>query len=282
MIHKPKVNNSPILLASPHSGREYDKHFLDKLNFKLKEIRVFEDSYIDELFDFAPEIGCKLLTLNIPRAIIDVNRDILEIDEEMFFNFKDFDSNKTERVQSGIGLFPKLRGTVEIYKDKQDWLIYKKLIEIIYNDWHKRLEREIHDINLSFSEILYIDCHSMPSLDLNGDKIGKSLPEFVIGNLWGKSCNPEVTNFIIDYLSNEGFNVAENYPYAGAFALQKYGNPKKGINAIQIEIRRDLYLNEDKFILNNNYKEVKRTMKILIESLKDFLLVKNKFLRSAE
>ena len=42
--------------------------------------------------------------------------------KEMFFNFKGFDSNKTERVQSGIGLFPKLRGTDKIYKDKLEVL----------------------------------------------------------------------------------------------------------------------------------------------------------------
>jgi len=35
-----------------------------------------------------------------------------------------------------------------------------------------------------------------------------------------------------------------NKPYAGGYITRHYGNPERQMHAIQIEIRRDLYMNE--------------------------------------
>ena len=38
--------------------------------------------------------------------------------------------------------------------------------------------------------------------------------------------------------------VSRNRPYAGGYITQKYGRPREGVHAIQIEINRMLYMNE--------------------------------------
>ncbi|MEM6679676.1 MAG: N-formylglutamate amidohydrolase, partial [Pseudomonadota bacterium] len=40
----------------------------------------------------------------------------------------------------------------------------------------------------------------------------------------------------------EGFLVARNAPFAGGYITQRYGRPSRGIEAVQIEINRALYL----------------------------------------
>ena len=281
-IHEPNSYNLPILMTSSHSGRSYPDKYIEMINFSLNEIRVFEDNYIDRLYDFATNIGCKLMVSNIPRAIIDLNRSKKEIDEKMFFNFENISNERTAKVKSGIGLFPKLRGTRNIYREKLDWKSYKKLIHDVYEEWHSRLEEEIYDIRSVFSEIAFIDCHSMPSYDLEGKILSDKLPEFVIGDLWGESSKNEITNFIKEHLKKNGFNVSINNPYAVAYTLKKYGNQRNGINAIQLEIRKDLYLDERNLLINQNFKEIKKTMMNLIKNLSVLLLDMNAYQKSAE
>jgi N-formylglutamate amidohydrolase len=47
-------------------------------------------------------------------------------------------------------------------------------------------------------------------------------------------------------LSAQGFRVALNNPYAGAYTTQHYGKPEQGVHALQIEINRALYMDEDR------------------------------------
>ncbi len=41
-----------------------------------------------------------------------------------------------------------------------------------------------------------------------------------------------------------GYIVAHNKPYAGGFITEHYGRPAEGVQALQIEISRGLYLDE--------------------------------------
>lgn len=280
-FYESKNSFSPIILSSPHSGRLYPKNFIDLLNIDLKDVRVFEDCYVDKIYNFGPSIGCNLLISNIPRVIIDLNRSTKEVDREMFFNIQNISSQMNRRVASGIGIFPKLRGEDHIYKEKLNWLVFKNLIDDVYNVWHSKLEKEIHEIKTIFSEIAIVDCHSMPSFDLNGKKI-ENLPEFVVGDLWGKSSKKEITQFIVNFLRNEGFTVSNNLPYAGAYILEKYGKPQKGINAVQIEIRKDLYLDEERLILKKSHNKIKRVLQNMIFNLSELIIDKNIYQKSAE
>jgi len=44
--------------------------------------------------------------------------------------------------------------------------------------------------------------------------------------------------------TDHGFVVARNAPFAGAYIAQRYGQPSRGIHAVQVEIDRALYLDE--------------------------------------
>ena len=269
-------------MTSPHSGRSYLNEYISTTNFSKEELRFFEDSYIDKLFDFNLDIGVKFLISKIPRVVIDLNRDKKEIDPKMFFNFDNKDTSETNKVISGIGLFPKLLGNNSIYKDKLDWLVFEKAIENVYDVWHSKLEDEINETKKLFSEMVLLECHSMPSYDLNGYNLKDKIPEFVIGDLWGESSNKDISNFISDFLKKEGFNVSKNVPYAGAYTLKQYGNFKSGVNAIQLEIRKDLYLDEKKLTLKKDFSELKLTMKNLVKNLNNLLIELNNYQKSAE
>ena len=281
-FHRPDDKLAPLFLTSPHSGRTYPTEYINATNFNKKELRAFEDCYVDRLYGFAPRLGSKFLIAKVPRIIIDLNRDVNEIDKEMFNNFADFRDVRTAKVLSGIGLFPKVIGSNNIYKEKLDWIKFKKLLNEVHYYWHSKLEEELYDSKSVFSDIVLLDCHSMPSINQNDERFGRPLPDFVVGDLWGKSCKIEITNFLVDYLENIGFTVSKNNPYAGAYILKKYGNPESGINALQIEVRKDLYLDEKRLILKDSFKSLKTILKNLIQNLSGVLLEKNLLKKSAE
>jgi N-formylglutamate amidohydrolase len=47
---------------------------------------------------------------------------------------------------------------------------------------------------------------------------------------------------VIATIGGYGLTVARNVPYAGGYTLDRHGSPRHGINAIQIEFDRSLYL----------------------------------------
>jgi N-formylglutamate amidohydrolase len=72
----------------------------------------------------------------------------------------------------------------------------------------------------------------------------RSRPDFVIGDRFGTSCAAHITWAAGEFLSELGYEVDINKPYAGGFITEHYGRPENGFHAVQIEINRGLYMNE--------------------------------------
>jgi len=64
-----------------------------------------------------------------------------------------------------------------------------------------------------------------------------------LGDRFGRSCYPDTIARIQGIFRAAGYTVSTNYPYAGGFVTTHYGRPESGIEALQIEVNRDLYLN---------------------------------------
>ena len=115
--HNTKEPRYPMVLSVPHSGRVFPQEFLDRVDVSLNELRSNEDPFVDELVMEASNLGIPMVALNIGRAFIDVNRDAIEIDPAMFYNYPEQEmmiGNKRCRV--GLGLFHRITaGRTNIY-----------------------------------------------------------------------------------------------------------------------------------------------------------------------
>jgi N-formylglutamate deformylase len=69
-------------------------------------------------------------------------------------------------------------------------------------------------------------------------------PDIVIGDRFGASCGPGLADLVEGLFRARGYTTARNTPYAGGFATLAHGQPPLGRHALQIEIRRRLYLEE--------------------------------------
>jgi N-formylglutamate amidohydrolase len=82
----------------------------------------------------------------------------------------------------------------------------------------------------------------------------------VLGDRFGASCDAKLTRFTRDILQAGGYEVQVNRPYAGGFITEYYGNPVRGVQSLQLEINRALYLDEATLSRNKDFGKLTRTL----------------------
>ena len=104
-----KNQRYPLVLSVPHSGTVFPAEFLENVAVSENELRSNEDPFVDELVAEASDLGIPMISLNIGRAFIDVNRDAIEIDPAMFYNYPNTDiATNNKRCRVGLGLFHRI------------------------------------------------------------------------------------------------------------------------------------------------------------------------------
>jgi len=225
-----------ILFASPHSGRNYPQSFLSRSPLTARELRQNEDVFIDDLFRPAAEFGAPLLSADFPRCFVDVTRAPDELPQA----WNGETGKSTVRAEAGLGVIPtQLSEHVAIYAQRFDPEFARARLDRLYHPYHHRLAQLLGQAKSQFGQALLIDCHSMPGFA----PMGARRPDIILGDRFGVSCHPDTLNRVEYLFRAYGYSVARNYPYAGGYVTAHYGKPDQGIEAIQIEINRDLYFN---------------------------------------
>ena len=243
-IHLPKEQTVPFVFNSPHSGRFYPPEFLASTCLDQNEIRRSEDLLVDRLFAPVVRLGAPLMSAVYPRAYLDVNREPYELDPKMFNGrLPSFANIRSLRVAGGLGTIPRVvSDTASIYNGPLPVEEALERIERIYRPYHDTLRRLLAQTHVAFGMSVLIDCHSMPS-NIRGAS-NRLRPDFVLGDRFGTSCMPELTDCAATTLHKLGYTVCRNKPYAGGFITEHYGRPARGLHALQIEINRALYMDE--------------------------------------
>lgn len=240
----PALLSTPLVFNSPHSGRFYPSDFLAASRLDASTIRRSEDSFVDELFAAAVAQGAPLLRANFPRAWLDVNREPYELDPKMFSGrLPAYANTRSVRVAGGLGTIARIVSeSEEIYDRRLDVEDALARIERFYKPYHQTLRDLLDETRATFGLAVLIDCHSMPSTVRGG--AGRLRPDIVVGDRYGTSCGSELTDVAAQILARLGYSVSRNKPYAGGYITEHYGRPDHGIHALQIEMKRCLYMDE--------------------------------------
>ncbi len=265
----PVEATSPVIFASPHSGRDYPADLLRNSRLDRHALRQSEDSYVDLLFDDAPQYGAPLLRALFPRAYVDVNRSRAELDPRMFADDLPRSADtRSSRVIAGLGVIPRIVADGhDIYSRKLYYFDARRRLGACYDPYHATLSELIEAARAKFGCAVLIDCHSMPSAGGAPFRSGEPPIDFVLGDRFGSSCAPVVTEIAEDTLSTLDYEVARNAPYAGGFVASSYGRPKKGVHVLQIEINRALYLDERRITRTEGFDNLRVAMRSLIQRL---------------
>src|SRR5947199_7300685 len=154
-----------------------------------------------------------------------------------------FATTLSMRVAGGLGTIPRVVGDgQEIYRERLSVDDALTRVETLYKPYHRALRRLINRVHQTFGTVVVVDCHSMPSIGVSRDEPRR--PDIVIGDRYGTSCAPRLPDVVEDTMSELGYSIGRNKPYAGGFITEHYGNPASGLHAVQLELNRAIYMDE--------------------------------------
>jgi N-formylglutamate amidohydrolase len=264
----------PLVLDSPHSGREYPADF--RHSCSRDALERAEDSYVDDLVSGAPLHGAALLCALMPRSYIDVNRNRADIDPAILAGAWNGDIMPSHLSQIGYGLIRRLvRPGMPVYDAPLPADEINRRIDSYYVPYHDALDALVEEALYNFGEVWHINCHSMPSHGRTLKKHGKVFcagqADFVLGDRDGTSTARDFLFAVRDALTAMGYRVAVNDPYKGVEIVRRHGRPHQGRHSLQLEINKALYWDEYKNKKSPNYSALKEDIEKLISKTAQFV-----------
>lgn len=254
----------PLVVDSPHSGRNYPADF----NFAcpLPLLRQAEDFMVDRLIAVAVDAGAAVVAAEFPRSYIDVNRAEDDIDPAVLAGRWPSPLAPDDRTLIGLGLVRRMcKSGVPVYGAPLPIIEVQKRITDFYRPYHAVLDATIAKRVQVFGHCVLIDAHSMPG---RGNETGNmARPDFVLGDRQGASCDPSLTRQAQHLLQELGFSVALNDPYKGMEIVRRHGRPQEGRQALQLEINRRLYMNENSLTLHEGFGRLQQALTQFFRSL---------------
>lgn len=260
-VLEPAVNDVPFVFSVPHSGTIYPRDLLRCTKLDWLTLRRSEDTFVDELFSGVVDFGAPAIRAKFPRVYLDLNREENELDPTMFDGPLCVPVNAdSPRVAGGLGVIAKIVGErQEIYRVTLPPSEAEFRIERFWRPYHEvvagRLDRAVR----RFGTAVLVDCHSMPSGAVKTDDRNGSRADIILGDRFGTSCMPKLTDELTRLLRRRGFVVGRNRPYAGGYITERYGRPPT-VHAIQLELSRSLYMDEAAFTRLPRFSEIRREL----------------------
>ena len=248
VVHASRASPIPVLIAVPHAGRTYPPALSAAMRDPARAALRLEDRLVDALGEaVAVATGAALIVAHAPRAMLDLNRAADDIDWEMIAGRpvgRVPHQSPGRRARSGLGLVPRrVSGLGELWRGRLDYNELEARIAGIHVPYHAQVAAELAELRSRWGAALLLDLHSMPPL--GGRDGANAAAEFVLGDRFGATSDGGLVATAFACLAEAGVRAAHNRPYAGGYALERHAAPRRGIHALQLEVDRRSYLDEE-------------------------------------
>ena len=260
--HDPAGPVVPLVLDSPHSGERYPADFDHAAPRTV--VRQAEDTHVARLWRGALAHGATLVEAHFPRAYVDANRGLEDIDPALFGPDERWPGpvRSTRKTELGIGLVWRLgRGGVPMYARTLTVAEVERRIAGCWRPYHDAVERALGERHRAFGAVWHVNCHSMPAVgDALSDDPGRERADVVLGDRDGTTCDGAFTRFVAEAFSSRGYSVAINDPYKGVELVRRHGRPVERRHSLQVELKRTLYMDEATLEPNAGYARLERDL----------------------
>ena len=269
--HDPIAPAVALVLDSPHSGTDYPADF-EHLPPRAV-VRQAEDTHVAELYAMAPSFGATLIEALFPRAYIDPNRALTDMDAALLSESWPGPLSPSRKTELGIGLVWRLaQGGVPMYARKLTLAEVERRIAQCYEPYHGAVAAALDERHRQFGAVWHLDCHSMPAVgDVMSDDPGRPRADFVLGDRDGTTCEAELTSFVAATLSAMGYDVAINDPYQGVELVRRHGRPAERRHSLQIEVNRRLYMDERTLAKNAGFAALQANLNRMLGALAGYI-----------
>jgi N-formylglutamate deformylase len=232
-VHHPEGTRIPILVSIPHCGTTFPDELVGE--YKPQLIRAPDDTdwFVNQLYDFAPQMGITLITAVCSRWVIDLNRD---------------PENKPLYADGRIitSLCPTTNFLGEpIYTDGRESVNPIEVTQRLSNyywPYHHELSRLLESLKSDFGRVLIWDAHSIRR-EVKTIHEGK-FPDLVLGDVNGAAASTNIIEAAFEGLRSSTYSVSHNDPFKGGFITRHFGKPKDNQHALQLEMSKINYMDD--------------------------------------
>ena len=227
-LYKYRAGTAPLLVSMPHTGTFIPEWLAPRLSPAARALPD-TDWHLERLYDFLGEIGASVLVATHSRYVVDLNRPP--------------DNANLYPGQDTTGIVPMDSFHCEpIYLPgfaPSDDEVAER-VRVYWQPYHQRLQQALAQIKAKHGYALLWDAHSIFSV-LPRFFAGK-LPDLNLGTADGKSCAAGIGEALAK--SVEGYSAVLNGRFKGGYITRRYGEPAKGVHAVQLELSEATYMDE--------------------------------------
>jgi formiminoglutamase len=223
-------DDMPLIVSFPHTGTDIPPDVEQHLVSPWLA-RKDADWWVHLLYDMATKMHATTIRTTISRTVIDVNRD-----------------------PSGASLYPGQTTTdlcplttfdgepLYLPGREPDAAAIASRRAQYFEPYHAELVMEIERLRAQYGYVVLYDAHSIrshvPRL------FAGELPNFNIGTNNDTTCAPLLTQTIETLCHDSRLSCVTNGRFRGGWTTRHYGQPARGIHAVQMELACRSYLDE--------------------------------------
>jgi N-formylglutamate deformylase len=226
---------APLIVSFPHGGTQIPDAVEQRLTSPWLA-RKDTDWRVRQLYAFAGELDATIIATDISRTVIDMNRDP--------------SGASLYPGQETTGLCPLVTFDGEaLYRTgaEPDAAEIAERRRCYFDPYHRALEDEINRLLSESAKLVLFDAHSIRS------RIPRlfdgTLPHFNLGTDNGRTCAPELAASLESLCAKSGLTWVVNGRFRGGWTTRHYGNPLRGLHAVQMELACRIYMDEPQEIL---------------------------------
>lgn len=256
-IIEPKAKKVPIILSVPHCGTTFPEELKSQYRPELAAQPDDTDWFVHDLYDFAAHLGITTIHAKYSRWVIDLNRDA---ENRALYN--------DGRIITGLTPTTDFFGN-EIYADEKfvpGEAERERRLENYYQPYHRKIESLLQERVDEFGTVLLWDAHSIRRLvpTINPEPF----PDLILGDNDGKSAGNEIIEIALSGLKKGKYQTNHNAPFKGGQITRFFGRPTENIHALQLEMAKPLYMNDDELIFNRERADnVRKVLRPVFENL---------------
>jgi len=257
----------PLVVDVSRSGREYPKEFRSPLPFTTVHDNV--SMYVEDIWGSAPGVGATLLYCAFPNTWIDVNRSETDLDPSVIEGEWPTALAPTQRTLEGLGLIKTKARYGEPFQERKLTVAeIEERLNRYYRPYHGELKRIADTLHARYGVLRQISCHCMSAVGApTHPDAGRERADFCVSDLKGETASKEAMELVVETLRSFGYSVSVNDPYIGNELIRRIGDPSRGIDSIQVEINKKLFMDTKTFRATEQLSRVKADVDRLLRVL---------------
>lgn len=260
-VEEPVGKKAPLVVEVPHASIAVDPEALAWLVAPARALGRDADLFVDELYSDAPSLGATLVVGEINRYVCDLNRAEADVDMLSVAGASGRGSPHGliwRRTTEGE---PALSSPVPVGE-------LRRRVDRYHRPYHATLERLLLQIREQFGYAILLCAHSMPSRGRPGNAdAGRPRADIVPGSRGGTTASPSVIAVPEELAGKRGWKVVHDDPYRGGYSTGHYGQPERGVHALQVEISRARYMDEASLEKTDGFAEIQGFCRELVARL---------------